>query len=222
MALHVDHLAALLDSDWTAERLHRTFGAIPLWRVIWDPPPGTATEQDAVDLDLHHDRLCELVDGVLIHKTGELYYSWLTGVLSSEVTGFVREHGLGVVLAGSAMMRLAPGVVRIPDASYFAWSRFPGRRLPDDPVCEIVPDLAMEIISPANTPEEMTRKLKEYFDAGVRLVWYVYPVQREVHVFRSAEDCAVLRDGDTLEGGDVLPGFSLSLTTFFNSGVRPE
>jgi Uma2 family endonuclease len=77
------------------------------------------------------------------------------------------------------------------------------------------PDLAVEVISPSNTPEEMKRKLQDYFDAGVRLVWYVYPDPPEVHVFRSPEQPVVLRPTDTLSGEDLLPGFQIEVKRIF-------
>ena len=79
----------------------------------------------------------------------------------------------------------------------------------------MAPDLAVEVISRDNTREEMDRKLSDYFAAGVRLVWYVYPATREVRVYASPEKYVTLGAQDTLDGGDVLPGFQLPLATFF-------
>ena len=79
----------------------------------------------------------------------------------------------------------------------------------------MAPDLAVEVISRGNTREEMERKLLDYFAAGVRLVWYVYPVMREVRVYTMPEAYVTLGGQDTLDGGDVLPGFQLPLATLF-------
>ena len=54
--------------SWTIEQLRGHFGMIPAERILLDPPPGTATEEDVLFMDDHHDRLCELVDGVLVEK----------------------------------------------------------------------------------------------------------------------------------------------------------
>ena len=62
---------------WTAVDLVERFGAIPLSRVVQNPAPGTATEQDVIDLDEHEDRLCELIDGTLVEKTVGAYESYL-------------------------------------------------------------------------------------------------------------------------------------------------
>ena len=66
---------------WTAVDLVRHFGAIPLHRVVSDPPPGAATEDDVVRMDAHHDRLCELIDGTLVEKAMGALESFLAGTL---------------------------------------------------------------------------------------------------------------------------------------------
>lgn len=76
-------------------------------------------------------------------------------------------------------------------------------------------DLAVEVISEANTKKEMERKLREYFTAGVRLVWLIYPKTRTVEVYTSATECRRVRHDQTLDGGDVLPGFELPLRKLF-------
>jgi Uma2 family endonuclease len=112
-------------------------------------------------------------------------------------------------------MRLAPGLVRIPEVSFISWDRFPNRRLPDEPIPDLAPDLAVEVLSPSNTREEMRRKLHDYFTAGSRLVWFVDPAARTVTVYTSPDQSMVLRPDQTLDGGPVLPGFSLPLSQLF-------
>ena len=73
------------------------------------------------------------------------------------------------------MLKLDIDLVRIPDVSFVSWDRVPGRKFPSEPVPPLVPDLAVEVISPSNTPKEMDEKLQEYFEKGVRLVWFVRP-----------------------------------------------
>ena len=113
------------------------------------------------------------------------------------------------------MVRLASGLVRIPDVSFISWSRLPDRRIPDQAIADLVPDLAVEVISRGNTRKEMSRKLREYFTAGVQLVWYVYPEAREVHVYTSVDRVHVMSERQSLDGGNVLPGFALSVAELF-------
>lgn len=207
-------------TTWTAADLVHRFGPIPLSRVRHDPAPGTATEQDVIFIHDRENRLYELVENTLLEKAVGTYESYLAAVLVRMLGSFAAEHDLGIVLGADGMLRLAPGLVRIPDVSFISWDRIADRRIPDQPIADFVPDLAIEVISPGNTREEMKRKLGEYFDAGVRLVWYIYPRPREVHVYTAAEDCQVLSQDETLDAGDVLPGFSVLIATVFGSSAK--
>ena len=201
--------------EWTAADLVERFGPIPLVRIRQDPPPGSASEEDVVEIHAHEDGLYELVDGVLVEKTVGTYDSYLAVLLIRLVGDIVEKNNLGIVLGTDGMMRLAPGLVRIPDASFISWERLPERRIPRQAVWNLAPDLAIEVISKFNTPEEMQRKLQECFAAGVRQVWYVYPATREVHVFTSPDSRVEMKEQQTLEGGSLLPGFSLPLERLF-------
>jgi Uma2 family endonuclease len=79
----------------------------------------------------------------------------------------------------------------------------------------VVPDLALEVISRSNTGKEMDTKLSEYFTAGVKLVWYVYPEKREIHVFASPNECRILTVSDKIDGGNILPGFTADVKAIF-------
>ena len=204
-----------LSTDWTTADLVDRFGPMPLWRIRFDPPPGTATEDDAVAIWEREKRLCELVDGTLVEKTVGARESYLAIVIASLLAPFAREHRLGIVLGADGMARLAPGLVRIPDVSFVSWDRLPGRTVPRTAFLEGGPDLAVEVLSPGNTAKEMERKLDDYFQAGVRLVWYVDPEARTVEVF-TARDCStVLGAAATLDGGAVLPGFTVPVARLF-------
>lgn len=98
---------------------------MPAWRIRNVPAPGTATEQDVIDIEAHEDRLCELVDGVLVEKVVGYYESFLAGVLLRRLGDFVDAHHLGVVTGEGGMMRLFPGLVRIPDVAFASWKEFP-------------------------------------------------------------------------------------------------
>jgi Uma2 family endonuclease len=201
---------------WTAADLLEHFGPIPLHRIRHDPAPGTATEDDVVEIHLREDRLYELVDGVLVEKTVGTYESYLAVSLIEVLAGFVRKRRLGIVLGPDGMMRLSPGLIRIPDVSYVSFDRLPGRAVPETPVADLAPDLAIEVISKGNTKKEMDRKLSEYFQAGVREVWFVYhQPRREVVVYHSPDRSAVFSEDASVHGGDVLPGFVLELKQLF-------
>jgi Uma2 family endonuclease len=207
---------------WTALDLVQRFGAIPLHRIRHAPPPGTATERDVIEIREHEDRLCELVDGVLVEKAMGKYEAYLGSMLNYLLWAFVHPRKLGVVLSSDAMLRLAPGLIRIPDVCFFSWARLPGRKVTGEAFYETAADLAVEVISPSNTRKEMQQKLQEYFAGGARLVWYVYHRPRkEVRVYTSPQDCSVLAADQMLDGGDVLPGFRLELRELFAEPEEP-
>lgn len=190
-------------------------GDIPPSRVLLRPSPGTATEQDVIDVGARHGRLCELVDGVLVEKPMKFRESVLAALLIQYLGGFVRQHDLGIVAGADGAIRLMPGVVRVPDACFLSWNRLPGRRLPEKPIPDLVPDLVVEVLSEGNTRREIERKLSEYFAAGVRLAWSIDPNARTAEVFTAADQSSRLDREQSLHGGDVLPGFVLALRTLF-------
>ena len=205
-AQEVETLATLL------ERL----GNIPLDRIRIHPPPGTATEEDVLRAgNARIRRLCELVDGVLVEKMMGYHESFLASLLIHALLGFVRPQRLGIVLAPDGALRILPDQVRIPDVSFISWDRFPDRRLPQEPIPYVAPDLAVEVLSQGNTEAEMQRKLRDYFEAGTRLIWYVQAATRSVRVYTSPDQEVLLQSDDTLTGGDVLPGFELPLRDLF-------
>ncbi len=190
-------------------------GGVSPSRTRFRPLPGTATETDILDVRQRHGVLCELVEGVLVEKLMGFRESFLTIALSAVLWGFVRTRNLGLVTGADGMLRLAPGLVRIPDLAFISWQRLPERRVPTDPIPGLVPDLVVEVLSEGNTAAEMDRKRREYFTAGVRLAWFVDPVARTVEVYTAIDQSTLLGAEQTLDGGTVLAGFTLPLTELF-------
>jgi Uma2 family endonuclease len=199
-----------------AADLVQRLGNIPLQRICFTPPPGTATERDLLDAMTHTDRLYELVDGTLVEKTTGLSESMIAGYVLRRIGNFAEGHDLGIVTGADGTVRLLKGLVRVPDVSFFCWDKLPGRLLPSMPIPDLAPDLAVEVLSESNTREEMERKLREYFLTGVRLLWLIDPRGRQAEVYTrpDAPDAAV-RETQALDGGDLLPGFSLPLADLF-------
>lgn len=190
-------------------------GDIPPERVLMSPPPGTATEQDAIECETRQNRLCELVDGILVEKAVGYHESIIAGAILALLRAFVIPKNLGCVSGSDGMMRLFPELIRMPDVAFASWSRFPGGRLPAEPAPSIAPDLAIEVLSVSNTVGEMERKRREYFEASVSLVWMIDPRQRTAVVYTSPEEFTEYGESDSLTGGEVLPGFTLSLSELF-------
>jgi Uma2 family endonuclease len=199
----------------TLAELVERLGDVPLDRIRFRPYPGTATEEDVIRVEQEENRLCELVDGVLVEKAMGLRESLLAVAIAGYLREFVTPRNLGLVTGEGGMMRLFAGLVRIPDVAFISWARLPDGRVPEAPIPRLAPDLAVEVLSRSNTAAEMRRKREEYFEAGVALVWMVDPNKRFVTVFTAPEASTVYSSQATLDGGTLLPGFSLSLSDLF-------
>jgi Uma2 family endonuclease len=199
----------------TVDDLLERLGGISPRRVLLRPQPGQATEADLLRVMQKTDRLFELVEGTLVEKVMGYGEGGLALDIGRLLGKFLDEHDLGDLVGADATMRIMPRLVRIPDVSFVSLDKLPGRQRPRQAVPDLVPDLAIEVLSEGNTPAEMRRKLKEYFLAGVRLVWFVDPERRTVEVFTAPDAGTVFTEDQTLDGGDVLPGLRLPVRDVF-------
>ncbi len=188
---------------------------MPDRRILREPPPGTATESDVLAIHAREKRLCELVDGILVEKAMGYEESLIAVEIIRFLANFVAERKLGYVTGEGGMVKLAKGLVRIPDVAFVSRDRLPGGKPPRRPIPKLAPNLAVEVLSKSNTVQEMERKLVDYFDAGVELVWFVDARARTVEVFTAPDASTVLKVGQTLTGGTVVPGFKLKLRDLF-------
>jgi Uma2 family endonuclease len=154
----------------------------------------------------------ELLRGRLLREPpAGAEHSWLGVTLAARLRDFVHAGELGFVFGADCGFRITtdPDTVRAPDVAFVIGDRLPGG--PPRGYVPFAPDLAVEIVSPTDRMSDVTRKVADYIDAGTRLVWIIDPVTRTAAVHRSRSDVKMLRDSDTLDGGDVLPGFRLPL-----------
>ncbi len=200
----------------TVADLLKRLGNIPPERVRLYPFPGTATEEDVIRVLDRENRPCELVDGTLVEKPMGMNESVIAGLILTYLNHFVRPRKLGIVTGADGTLKLFPGMVRIPDVAFISWDRLPGRKRPTVPIPLVAPDLAVEVLSESNTKPEIDRKLREYFRAGVSLVWVVDPKKRIAQVYTSARRSKRITEKQSLDGGSVLPGFVLPLRELFD------
>jgi Uma2 family endonuclease len=207
--------------ETVADLLHR-LGNIPARRVRLHPTPGAATVRDAIAANERKDKtaLYELVDGTLVEKPMGYEESALAMRLGRFLGNFVDPRSLGIITGEAGMLQIGEGLLRMPDVAFVAASSFPGGKPPKGPAPAIAPDLAVEVLSKSNTKAEISRKLREYFAAGTKLAWIVDPKKRTVVVHSSPTVSTRLELGDTLDGGDVLPGFLLPLAELFPNAAR--
>ncbi len=146
--------------------------------------------------------------------------TWLHGKIVANVTVLlglhVRQHPELSLSAGDPGTRLSrgPDVLRGPDVGVVRIEREP-KGTGSDGWLEGAPDLAVEVVGDAQSPAELTRKALQYLRAGAGMVWVVDGLARRVVVYTPPNAVAVLSADDTLNGGDVLPGFSCRVAEFF-------
>jgi Uma2 family endonuclease len=141
----------------------------------------------------------------------------VASILDQNLGPYVKAKRLGRVDV-EMLYRLdeAGDLERRPDVAFVSYQRWPrDRPVPEDAAWDVIPDLAVEVVSPTDRAEASLDKVREYFEAGVRVVWVIYPKLRVVHVFESFTRIRVLTGADDLDGGAFVPGFRLSLTTLF-------
>jgi Uma2 family endonuclease len=137
---------------------------------------------------------------------------WI-GVL---ISNYVRPRKLGLVSGADGTYILArdPDTVVVPDVAFFFRERLPGGVVPKK-FFPFPPEFAVEIVSPSDGPSDVARKMERYRRAGVPLVWWVYPETRTVTVYQNGQWVMEAREGDELNGGDVLPEFRLAVAEIF-------
>ena len=131
------------------------------------------------------------------------------------IESFLGPNPIGHATSGSGILTESdPDTVRGPDLAYWSIERLP---LDADPelYTSVPPDLAIEILSPSNTPRQMVKKIKEYFQHGVRMVWIVDADFRSVTVYRKPGKGTILWEDELVSGEDVLPGFSCRVGDLF-------
>jgi Uma2 family endonuclease len=151
------------------------------------------------------------------------YATRITTILASHLDIFSGTYKLGRA-ASEMLFGLEPdgSLRRRPDVAFVSYQRWAkSRPVPPTAAWEIVPDLAVEVVSPSNFAEEIVVKAQEYFRFGVQVVWFIYPVVRQVYVYESPTQIRVLQAGEELDGGKVVPGFRLPLTTLFDDETAP-
>jgi Uma2 family endonuclease len=191
-------------------------GNVPPERVRVNPSPGTATEKDVIAAWSGLDRrLCELVHGTLVEKTMGTKEAAVAAFVVHFLMTYLDSHDRGLVLGADGMFRLKIGLVRIPDVAFISWARLPEGELPDEAIASRIPELAVEILSPSNTPPEMAMKVADYFSAGVKLVWLIDPKTQTAEEYTSPTDCRHVGKTQALDGRDVLSGFTLPLKQLF-------
>ncbi len=191
----------------------RTYTADDLWTISHLP------ENDGRRFRLIEGELREMAPTGLLHGQ-------IAARLLGRLFQHVDQHGLGVLTAAETGFVLSSAAgkntVLAPDVGFISEDRVP------DEITEryfaLAPDLACEVVSPSNTDAEMSSKVEQYLRNGTQMVWIVYPQDKKVHVYRRTQEgnqanVQFLGIDEVLDGGDVVPGFTLPLRDLF---ARPS
>jgi Uma2 family endonuclease len=165
--------------------------------------------------EMPREGIWELVDGEPIELSPAAGRSgWISATIVALLANHVRQCGLGWAFSAETGFVLFDDrqTVRSPDAAVVLRNRLV--ELPDSFV-PMAPDLAVEVLSPSDRMADALGKVAMYLQAGTPLVWLVNPATRTVVVFRSEMDPVTLAGSETLDGGDVLPGFSVPVAEIF-------
>jgi Uma2 family endonuclease len=162
----------------------------------------------------------ELIDGQLVERPP---MGRKADAIAARILRLIGNHvdlnRLGVMNGAQGSYQIfpdSPKKVRIPDVSFTRWEKLPGRVI-EEGHGKIAPDLVVAVISPNVLAVELAEKVRDFLDAGVELVLVANPDTNDILVYKSDGTVALLRSGDVLDGGDILPGFQCPISELFKT-----
>jgi Uma2 family endonuclease len=159
--------------------------------------------------------LCELIEGKVVEMApaGDAH-GRVQMRLINRLGVYAADHGLGEVWSEETgfLLRRNPDTVRCADGAFIVTARVPAM---SKGFVEVVPDLVLEIVSPTDRPKEVHAKVGEWLEAGVRVVWVLWPERRRFLVYHDFEEMRTLGPDETLTCEELLPGFALPLAPLF-------
>jgi Uma2 family endonuclease len=186
------------------------------------PPYPTDRLVTALEFSQHPEwGRCELRRGRVIPLSPpKRKHGILVARLAARLSTFVEARKLGAVVAESGMLTArGPDSVRGPDVSFISTARL-AKSDETHGYSDVPPELCIEVVSPSDTWSELSEKVGEYLAAGVDVVWVVDPQLGQVHVYAKGQPPRILKGQDVLDGGTVLPGFTLALSDLFAALTR--
>jgi Uma2 family endonuclease len=194
--------------------------------TVMSPSPGASpTASVGIIEPVNDEILYEVVDNQIqelppMSARETNLASTLIRILSS----FAWNAGLGRVQMEMLFLIIpAKNLQRRPDLSFVSFKRWPrGRVVPKTNAWDVVPNLAIEVVSPTNTANGVMEKIHEYFEAGVERLWVIYPEFAEIYDYNSSTSVQILTRGQTIDGGTVLPGLQLPLMELFEDESAQE
>ena len=207
--------APLPEGIRTLSEFANWLGDVAPERIFLRPPPGMAGANDVLKLARHENRLCELVCGTLIEK--RLGYKEMTvaAAVMAVLEPHIAEKKLGVMTGPEGSYRLGEYLVRYPAVAFCAEGTYRGDGTPGEAAAGIVPQLVVEV-NDGISEAELTRKLGDYFEGGVKQVWVVDPERRAGTVFTSPKKSTNIPARGAFDGGRLLRGLKVPVAALFD------
>ena len=174
---------------------------------------GPATLQDLLNTPKDGNKY-ELVDGEILVSPAGMRHSEVSTNIIAIIWEFLQKNPIGKVYTSDVGIVFPSGNVRSPDVTYVSNAKLPGGESPET-FCELIPDLAVEVLSPSDSLKQLGRKIGEFLENGVPIVWLVDPARQTVTIYRSLTETQQLTLKDTITAEPVLPGFSVPISRFF-------
>jgi Uma2 family endonuclease len=159
-------------------------------------------------------RKYELVNGEILVSPGNWRHTKIATKIAHIFATFLDEFPVGEVFCDNLGVVLPNRNLRSPDVTFIRAEKLPGGELPEA-FAEVVPDLAVEVLSPGNSPGYIMAKIGEFLECGVAKVWVVDPAQKTVTVYSSLSQTEQYSADDTITAEPLLPGFSCRVSRFF-------
>jgi Uma2 family endonuclease len=175
-------------------------------------------------LAVQDEPLYEIVNGQRVELPPmSAYATWIASRLHGRLWPYVEDKGLGMSVTEMLFVLDAEhNLRRRPDVAFVATARWPlDRALPETGDWDVVPDLAVEVISPNDVFKDVLAKVREYFHYEVQVVWVIAPEERQVYVYDAPTHVRILTGQDELTGGEVVPGFRMPLVHLFQHAATP-
>jgi len=186
--------------------------------------PSLLVSEPETVLAVQAEPLYEIVNGQRVELPPmSAYATWLASRLHGRLWPYAEDKGLGTSVTEMLFVLDAEhNLRRRPDVAFVSTTRWPlDRALPETGDWDVVPDLAVEVISPNDVFKDVLAKVREYFHYGVQVVWVIAPEERQVYVYDAPTHVRILTGQDELMGGEVVPGFRLPLGQLFQHAAAP-
>ena len=160
----------------------------------------------------NRDRLFELINGEIVEKMASFSPSRIAMRIGYLFSSYLDKNEIGYVTGADGSYILSADYEFMPDVGYISKVT-----LPQEPEREVQgpPDLAVEVKSPTDSKRGLRQKAEDYLRFGTKIVWLVFPEEQRVEVYLPGHDVREYSINDTLDGGDVLPGFTLPVRDIF-------